>query len=305
MTDAQIPPITPKFNCENCLFSCSKQTDWTRHCSTRKHRIKMEYLQKTHGYSCLCGKTYKHRQSLFTHKQKCQQKLNDLDEPESELDSETKPVAQQPPTVTNEMIMNLIDQNKELQKQLVELSKQTTIINNTTNNTMNNQFNLNVFLNEECKDALNIADFVESIKLTVNDLEQTGRLGFTQGITRIFVQALKQLDVNMRPLHCTDIKRETVYIKDQDNWEKENVEKTRLRNVLKRIARKNLKMLPAWQEKNPDFRYLDTRENNEFMQISLSSLGPETKEEQERQEDKIIRNVLKEVALEKSKKIGV
>jgi len=213
------------------------------------------------------------------------------------------------PTITNEMIINLLEQNKELQKQLVELSKQTTVINNnnttTTNNTMNNQFNLNVFLNEECKDALNIADFVESLKLTVSDLEQTGRLGFTQGITRIFVQALKQLDVNMRPLHCTDIKRETVYIKDQDNWEKEDAEKTRLRNVLKRIARKNLKMLPEWQEKNPEFRYLDTRENNEFIQISLSSLGPESKEEQEKQEDKIIRNVLKEVALEKNKKIGL
>jgi hypothetical protein len=304
MTDAQIPPITPKFNCESCDFGCSKQADWSRHCSTRKHQIKAGNLQKAPQYDCLCGKTYKHRQSLFTHKQKCQQKI--MDSEETDFYTDRVEPKQQPPTVTNEMIMNLIDQNKELQKQLVELSRQTTIINNnTTNNTMNNQFNLNVFLNEECKDALNIADFVESIKLTVNDLEQTGRLGFTQGITRIFVQALKQLDVNMRPLHCTDIKRETVYIKDQDNWEKENAEKTRLRNVLKRIARKNLKMLPAWQEKNPDFRYLDTRENNEFIQISLNSLGPETKEEQEKQEDKIIRNVLKEVALEKSKKIGV
>jgi len=300
MTDAQTAPITPKFNCENCEFSCSKHTDWTRHCSTRKHQIKAGNLQKAPLYECLCGKSYKHRQSLFTHKQKCQQNQVDMESLEPDTDEPKQPA----PIVTNEMIMNLIDQNKELQKQLVELSKQTTVINNTTNNnTMNNQFNLNVFLNEECKDALNIADFVESLKLTVNDLEQTGRLGFTQGITRIFVQALKQLDVNMRPLHCTDMKRETVYIKDQDNWEKENAEKTRLRNVLKRIARKNLKMLPEWQEKNPDFRYLDTRENNEFIQISLSSLGPETKEEQEKQEDKIIRNVLKEVALEKNKKI--
>jgi DNA polymerase elongation subunit (family B) len=183
------------------------------------------------------------------------------------------------------------------------MSKQTHVINNTTNNnTQNNQFNLNVFLNEECKDAINIVDFVESLKITVNDLEQTGHLGYVQGITRIFVQALKQLDVTMRPVHCTDIKRETVYIKDQDNWEKENNEKTKLRNVLKKIARKNLKMLPAWQEQNPDFRYLDTRENNEFIQISLNSLGPETREEQERQEDKIIRNVLKEVVLDKTRK---
>jgi hypothetical protein len=163
----------------------------------------------------------------------------------------------------------------------------------------NNQFNINVFLNENCKDALNIAEFIESLELTVNDLEQTGKLGYAQGISRIFIKALKQIDVNMRPLHCTDMKRETVYIKDHDIWEKEDTEKTKLRNVLKQIARKNLKMMPKWQEENPEFQYLDTPENDEFLQISLSALGPEYKEDQEKQEDKIIRTVLKEVVLDK------
>jgi hypothetical protein len=105
----------------------------------------------------------------------------------------------------------------------------------------------------------------------------------------------------MRPFHCTDIKRETVYIKDQDTWEKENAEKTKLRNVIKQLARKNLTMLPEWQEKNPDFRQLDTPENQQFMQISISSLGSEYEDEQEKMDDKIIRNVLKEVVLEKKK----
>jgi hypothetical protein len=203
----------------------------------------------------------------------------------------------------NKEIQNsLVEQNKELQNTLLEISKQNKVINTTTtNNITNNQFNLNVFLNEECKNALNIEDFIDSLKLTVNDIEETGKLGYTQGLTRIFVKALKDLDVNMRPFHCTDIKRETVYIKDQDTWEKENAEKTKLRNVLKQIARKNLKMLPEWQEKNPDFRYLDTPENEKFMQISISSLGSEYEDEQEKMDDKIIRNVLKEVVLEKKK----
>jgi hypothetical protein len=181
----------------------------------------------------------------------------------NDADEISAPVSKQETSITNDMILSLIEQNKELQKQLVEMSKQTSVVNNTTNNTMNNQFNLNVFLNEDCKDALNIADFVESLKLTVNDLEQTGNLGFTQGITRIFVQGLKNLDVNMRPLHCTDIKRETVYIKDQDTWEKENAEKTKLRNVLKKIARKNMNLLPKWQEQNPDFKKLNTTDGTE------------------------------------------
>ena len=299
MTDAQTLEKAPDFYCKKCTFKCSKQSDWDRHVSTRKHQKNGEYLQKAPQYVCACGKQYKHRQSLFNHKIKCTM-------------ANTTPITTETPKqetlVTNEMVLGLIEQNKELQKQLVELSKQAQVINNTTNNTtnnnmQNNQFNLNVFLNENCKHAINIVDFVESLKITVNDLEQTGRLGYTEGITRIFIEALKRLDVTMRPLHCTDIKRETVYIKDQDNWEKENAEKTKLRNIVKKIARKNLKMLPEWQEKNPDFRYLDTRENNEFIQISLNSLGPESREEQERQEDKIIRNVLKEIVIDKSRKI--
>jgi hypothetical protein len=293
MTDALKPEKTPKFYCTYCHYKCSKQSDWDRHQTTRKHQKSIGYLQKTPPtYVCPCGKSYTHRQSLFTHKKKCETQHNTIDEIKEDIIEK--------PSITNDMILTLIEQNKELQKQLIEMSKQTNIVNNTTtNNTMNNQFNLNVFLNEDCKDALNIADFINSLKLTVKDLEETGKLGFTQGITRIFVQGLRQLDVNMRPLHCTDIKRETVYIKDQDTWEKEDAEKTKLRNVIKQLARKNLKILPEWQAENPEFRYLDTPENKQFMQISLSSLGSEFEDEQEKMDDKIIRNVLKEVVLDK------
>jgi hypothetical protein len=299
MTDASNPEKTPKFVCVNCAYKCSKHSDWERHIVTRKHQKMVGYLQKEPlSYPCSCGKTYNHRQSLFNHKKKCNGTIVEAKEIKEECIENKK---EEMSSITNDMILTLIEQNKELQKQLIEMSKQTNVINNNTtnNNTLNNQFNLNVFLNEDCKDALNIADFINSLKLTVNDLEQTGKLGFSQGITRIFVQALKQLDVNMRPLHCTDIKRETVYIKDQDTWEKEDAEKTKLRNVIKQLARKNLKVLPEWQAENPEFRYLDTPENKQFMQISMSSLGSEFGDEQEKMDERIIKNVLKEVVLDK------
>jgi hypothetical protein len=311
-----LPKKTPELCCEKCAFTTSNRKDYKRHLLTRKHTLSVTsnqnepiLPQKTPQHKCsYCNKIYYSKSGLWNHRKKCSDNItndciNDIQIKYHEKQKENNIIEKEGLNV-NALVLDLLKQNNELQKQLVEMSKQTHIINNTTNNnTQNNQFNLNVFLNEECKDAINIVDFVESLKITVNDLEQTGRLGYVQGITRIFVQALKQLDVTMRPVHCTDIKRETVYIKDQDNWEKENNEKTKLRNVLKKIARKNLKMLPVWQEQNPDFRYLDTRENNEFLQISLNSLGPESKEEQERQEDKIIRNVLKEIVIDKTRKI--
>ena len=205
-----------------------------------------------------------------------------------------------------EIITDLLRQNKELHEQVIEMSKEPKIINNITNNnisnsnnTTNNQFNLNVFLNEECKNALNIMDFVRSLNLTVQDIEETGRLGYVGGMTRIFVNALKDMDVKMRPIHCTDIKRETVYVKDQDTWEKDNSDKNKLKTALKQVARKNLQMLPEWQEQNPDFRILDTPENQQYMQISLSSLGAYSDEESQKQEDKILKNVLKEVVIDK------
>jgi hypothetical protein len=219
---------------------------------------------------------------------------------------ENKLISLDNPVKSLEIITDLLKQNKELHEQIIEMSKEPKIINNITNNnitnsnnTTNNQFNLNMFLNEECKNALNIMDFVRSLNLTVQDIEETGRLGYVGGMTRIFVNALKDMDVKMRPIHCTDIKRETVYVKDQDTWEKDNSDKNKLKSALKQVARKNLQMLPEWQEQNPDFRILDTPENQQYMQISISSLGAYSDEESQKQEEKILKNVLKEVVIDR------
>jgi hypothetical protein len=201
----------------------------------------------------------------------------------------------------------------ELQNQIVRIATEPKIINNTTtnnnnttnnyleNNTTNNQFNLSMFLNEECKNAIDLKDFVNSINLTVEDLEETGRLGFIDGLTRIVVNELKKLDVTQRPIHCTDLKRETVYIKDQNQWNKENAEKEHMFTAVNRIVYKNIKMIPIWQQKYPQYNTIE-EQYQQYLKISLNSLGPYSDEDTKKQKEKIIRNILKEVLLDRKQK---
>ena len=298
--------------CEKCNYSTTNQFDYNKHLLTKKHNsIKKEVSNKklieiTNNLivnQCEnCKKVYSSRNNLWKHKQKCitnieQKEENEpIQEPENTNSNEV---------MTNEMIMEIIKQNQDIKTMLLE--QQNTIIelskNQVSNNTtINNSFNLNLFLNEKCKNAISISEFIDSIHLSVNDLEETGRLGFVDGISRIFLNKLQELDIYTRPLHCTDIKRETVYIKEESEWEKENDDRTKLKHIVRKIARKNLQQLPVWQSQNPDFSIVDTPKNNEYIKISLSSLGAYEDEEVEKQNDKIIRNVLREVVLEKNKK---
>ena len=287
--------------CSSCSYRCSQKCDWMKHIITKKHiRLNSNLLNDNSSkkHRCKCGKEYIHLCSLCKHRKKCDFKIENTVQIERE----------ELPSIinTNEMMLKLIEQNTELQKQILELSKQPIIVNNTqniNNTTNNNQFNLSVFLNETCKDALNIDDFMDSLQLTVNDLEETGRLGFVQGITRIFLQGLKDLDVTRRPFHCTDIKRETVYIKDQDRWEKETTEKKLMKQALNQVVRKNLKMIHVCREDHPDYLRSNTQDNDDYMKIYLSSLGSEYDDEQKRMDEKIIRNVLKEIILDKKNEL--
>jgi tRNA G18 (ribose-2'-O)-methylase SpoU len=278
---------TEELYCEKCNFLCRKKSDWNRHLSTQKH--KRCCVENEKKYICDCGREYKHMSSLSTHRKKCAKNKAIGTDLVIEMLKQNK-----------EVQSTILEQNKELQNKLLELSQTPqTITNHIQHNVQNNNFNLNVFLNEQCKDAISITDFIDSLQLEVSDLEATGKLGYVLGISRIFINKLRELDIHERPLHCTDIKRETVYIKDKDAWEKESNEKSTLKQVVKKIARKNLQQLPAWQEQNPDFKTLDTPENNEYMKISLSALGAYSTEEEEKDINKIMKNVLKEVVVDK------
>jgi hypothetical protein len=196
----------------------------------------------------------------------------------------------------------LVEQNKELQKKLLELaSKQTNTNNINSHNTNNNHFNLQFFLNEKCKDAMNIVDFVNSLKITIEDFETTGKIGFVDGISRIFIKELKKLETEKLPIHCTDLKRETVYIKDNNIWEKENDEKKRLKWTIDSVAKMNFNQLQEWQTKYPECFENNTVENNKYIKFAMAALGGQGKEEEEKFRDRIMKNVLKEVLLDKKR----
>lgn len=292
------------FNCECCNYITSKKNNFTKHLATQKHILMLSYCKKQNlvaksKMQCLCGKTYQHRQSLHTHRKTCTFVYKNA---LPEMQPTTTDAAENG-ALSSDLLVELIRQNKELQNVLVEqnnkiieMSKPQFVINNTTNN----QFNLHVFLNEQCKDALNIMDFVNSLQLQVKDFEATGRLGFVEGISRIIVNGLKQIDVHKRPIHCTDVKRETLYIKDQDLWEKANPDKNKLKRAVNIVAQKNLNQLPKWQEENPQCVDINAKENEEYLHLSLAALGGRTPEEDAKYMDKIVRNVLKEIVIDKN-----
>jgi hypothetical protein len=196
--------------------------------------------------------------------------------------------------VSNEMIMKLIEQNGKLQEQLVSLSKEKNIVNNIVNNT--NNFNLNIFLNEKCKDALNISDFIQSLKITLDDLMYTKNKGLVEGITNVMIRGLRQLDVYKRPIHCTDTKRETMYIKDCEKWEKDD-NHDKIKNTILKIANKERNMISVWVDENPD--WFDT-EATQIEYLTMVRNVCEPIENDEKCEKKIIRNISREVFLDKT-----
>lgn len=280
--------------CTYCDYICSKIYDWNRHLTTHKHKMLINANEKGQNeipavslFYCECARKYKHLSSLCKHKKICPLSLksheNLMNNNENQLS----------------IITELLQQNKDLQQQIIEMSKEVKIITNTTTNN-NKNFNLNFFLNETCKDAMNLMDFVNSLQIKLSDFETTGRIGYVEGISKIIVNGLRQMDVNKRPIHCTDIKRETMYIRNEDTWEKENDDRTKLANAVKMVANKNFQQMREWQEKYPDCVLNNTPKNDEFVNIMLAVLGGQSEEEEDKNRDKILRNIAKEVIIDKN-----
>jgi hypothetical protein len=293
-----------KFCCEICDFNTSNKKDYNRHLQRPKHlenekRYKMIqndiYLPKKtphEDYMCDCGKTYKYSSGLWRHKKYCQ--------PNSVGNNNiinTKTV------ITPELIIEIIKQNKELQQTLIEQNK--TIIDlaqkSGTHNSYNNNktFNLQLFLNDTCKDAINLTDFVNQIQVSISDLEETGKIGYAEGISKVFIKNLNGIDLKKRPIHCSDSKRETLYIKNENIWSKDDDNKTNLTKAIKHVANKNIKKIIEWQQVNPEYSDPDSKKNDKYMQIVLNSMSGSTKEESEKNYEKIVKNIVKETIIDK------
>jgi len=283
----KLPKSCKEYFCIYCHYKTYKKSSWTKHLSTEKHykltndSIK---LQKVAKYECTCGKIYKYDSGYYRHKKVCINK-------ESEIIVSTK----NENYIDNDIITMLVKQNTEL----IELLKNGTHNINSNNNNHNKTFNLHFFLNETCKDALNITDFMNNIQLQIKDLDNTAKEGYVNGISNIIIKELKDLDVCKRPIHCSDLKRETLYVKDNNIWEKDNEEKDKMKKVIKEISDKNIKNIPLWLKEHPNFSKYNHPDNDEYMDLLTCCMSGSTKEEQEENLNKIIKKLSKEVVIEK------
>jgi hypothetical protein len=297
------------YYCEICDFKCCKKSNYDKHVLTRKHKNTAKILTNTYkedaenaentenveNFLCECGKEYKHRQSLYNHKKICkvEEKANSVVVKEDNIDKD-------------QLILMLVKQNAELIKETTDFkSMMMKVIENGTHNTTNavtnsnnKAFNLNLFLNETCKDAMNINDFVESIKLQVSDLENVGEVGFVEGISNIIVKNLNALDITKRPIHCTDKKREIIYIKDENVWEKDESQ-CKMRKAIKKVVSKNQRLIPKFKEQNPEYNKSSSKVSDKYNKLIIESMGGSGDNDAEK-EDKIVRNIVKNVLVNKS-----
>jgi hypothetical protein len=282
-----------KYICENCNYNTSRKSQYFRHLETNKHYKKAhkkneDATKVLNNFTCICENTYLYKSGLYKHKKKCVMINNN---------NAIKKMSNE------ELFLSILKDNQDFKQMLIEqntkimeLTKNTNVITNNNNNT---NFNLQMFLNVQCKDALNITEFVDSLQPKIEDLEMTGKLGYVEGISKIFLNGLQGLDINRRPIHCSDQKRETIYIKNNNTWEKENDNRENLKLAIKTIASKNIKQISVWQKENPDCFDSSSKKNDQYLRIVSNSMNGLTPEETQKNYDKIISKLVKEVVIQK------
>ena len=301
--------ICSKFYCEICDYKTNKKSSYDDHLISTKHKKSIIGNQNLPEFCSehicnVCNKEYKDNSGLRRHKKKCHPKLNILEDKSEISEKQEK----------NELIQYLITENKEFKNLILEFVKKDNIVNNNITNNNSNMinsnminsnnktFNLQFFLNETCKDAMNMSDFINSLTLQLSDLESVGKLGFVDGISNIIIKNLESLDVEKRPVHCCDAKRETMYIKDHDKWEKEDNELKQMRELVRYVRDKNISMVNTWRDMYPECVKSDSKKTTQYNQIYMESFGGETggeKGTKQEKEEKIISRIAKSVVINK------
>jgi hypothetical protein len=290
-----VPKSSEKYECAFCDYKTCRQSQFDRHLTTIKHKIRLNETNETNlvpkssnFFQCACGIDFNSRTTLWRHKQICNKENKHSED---------------------SLIQYLMNENKELKNMIIDVCKQVqpyNIDNNVNNNINNNNiinsnnktFNLQFFLNETCKDAMNISDFIESVKLQVSDLENVGKHGYIEGISNIIIKNLQALEVEKRPVHCTDKKREVMYVKEDNVWEKEEEANKKLRKAIRKIAHKNICMFKEFREKYPDCEEYDSKRNSQYNIIVYEAMGGKGDNDYEK-DTKIIKKIAKVVGIEK------
>jgi hypothetical protein len=311
-----------KYACVICDFITANKFDYSRHINTNKHILRVSAMQhdiksntcdkKTHTHICsMCNTEYKDPSGLWRHKKKCSAVNHQNVPPQSNSSSEDMQM---------NIILELVKQNQEFKDLLVQQSNQmmeqnktmievakNSQINNTINNnnnidnshSHNKTFNLQFFLNETCKDAMNMKDFIKSLELSLPELEKMGEIGFAEGMSRVFVNRLNSLDITKRPIHCSDVKREIIHIKDDNKWERDNANLDRLRKIIKQLTHKNILRVDDWKKANPGCTEYNSRKNDQYLRLNMEAIGPVDEADEKRDFGKIIRRVAENTAIDK------
>ena len=285
-----------KFCCENCNFITSRKSQYERHLDTRKHKMLTCTEEKSSEplFVCDCGKNYKYRQSLSMHKKKCtftKNNENIINSNQELIKSEVDSISES--IIIKELKTIIVQQQNQINKQQKQISELIPKIGNNNNNIQNNKFNINVFLNEQCKDAINISDFIKSIKITFEQLDFTNKNGLADGLSKSIIENMNKLSIYQRPMHCTDIKRETLYIKDEDNWSKDK-SKEKIKGAIKKASSKNFNALMDWKMSNPD--YMNSEDKTDYFTKTISTIGKPSSSIDE----KVIKNLCKETYVKNS-----
>jgi hypothetical protein len=296
-------PKNADFHCKFCHFKCSKKSNYDIHLNTKKHLYRVNgnnletmEIQKNALFECNCGKKFKTNSGLWKHNKTCfHTKQSNIKNEEINDKQLVVMLLKQNSEIMKEN-SQLIKEQSDIKELILEIIKNGTTINNTTNNTNTNShnkaFNLNLFLNETCKNAMNITDFVDSIKLQLSDFMDVGEAGFVKGISNIIVKNLKSLDENVRPIHCIDQKRETFYVKDENKWEKEEEDFKNIRKMIKKVIRKNEGLMLEYKKEFPDYDDPESKRSDQYSKFVIEALGGAGDNDKEK-ENKIINHISK------------